>query len=752
MRRIRLYVIAAAVLVSTALALVAAQTPGSWTSPSDVTLKRVSGLPAGNHDYGGAGNIDCTPLTYRQADSDDMSTGCFSRFAGGLMDIDKQQVIYNGSDEAYPVIPPGSRQILIPWPNTGRLVSLSDVVTGGTRLGIYLNPQAQLRDNRLGLTLASRSLVAGPDKLFADNKGQPIDVNPVTLAFSPNGDWLVAETLSGSFVRINRDSLQMTPFAPWYGVTNIDHMAQTSAAISDDGRYVALLTPENSHFKVYDLNSCNGYINTWMSLPPQNCADHDYWAVVSSKFSGLTVMKHVRFLNSGLLSFEVVYNSDSSKIGTYTVSPGSPLVAPLEYLAMGDSYTSGEGAFDYLAGTDTGSNKCHLSAWSYPFLLSGAGRSVACSGAVIADVGSSSSDYRGQARGAAAVGSLDSQSVDDLLLNFTPGHLPQDYYAAHYQPHTITVSVAGNDIGFGDILKRCVMVHFGLNNNCYSSYEDRLEVLKLIDRTAPRLTDLFFKIRAAVPGVKLYVIDYPEVADPYGNCADNVRLSKSELEFAQQIIRYLDASIQSAAVKAGAGYIDISKALYGHRLCETDSSQVAMNGLTAGGDAGPIGHESYHPNALGHSLVAKSIREQTDGFNLEPQNLASGPDSGPLLDGVLRTNRPLYTLIPLQNIAVVDDRNLRVGLDGLEAGMKPNAIYNLTLDGPGGMKLGSFATDDFGNGTVVVKMPEGVSGEHFVDITGPGQSDNWLDISQALYLSPANPGINIKISNFYTVG
>src|SRR5690606_18148670 len=86
-----------------------------------------------------------------------------------------------------------------------------------------------------------------------------------------------------------------------------------------------------------------------------------------------------------------------------------PSTPQLDYLALGDSYSSGEGDIErrsngstyYLEGTDvTGDyekgipeEKCHVSNRSYPFVLQQSGavegdriQSVACSGAKRADV------------------------------------------------------------------------------------------------------------------------------------------------------------------------------------------------------------------------------------------------------------------------------------------------------------------------------------------------------------------------------
>src|SRR6185437_3010028 len=109
---------------------------------------------------------------------------------------------------------------------------------------------------------------------------------------------------------------------------------------------------------------------------------------------GLQSVRHVRFLNDGLLSFEAVTSGGGS--GSYVLAPTDGITSLTDYIGLGDSYTSGEGAFDYLEGTDTADDMCHLSARSYPLLLThdlfsaAGGHSVACSGAVISDVGNTS--------------------------------------------------------------------------------------------------------------------------------------------------------------------------------------------------------------------------------------------------------------------------------------------------------------------------------------------------------------------------
>src|SRR6266404_7242459 len=146
-----------------------------------------------------------------------------------------------------------------------------------------------------------------------------------------------------------------------------------------------------------------------------------------------------------------------------------------DYLALGDSYISGEGAFQYLQGTDTANNQCHLSLISYPLLIGqalnyDAYHSVACSGATTDDIVNASNTYSGQLVHKAPRQSYSNNEIDSVLSNFQPGYIDQLDFVKQYQPKVVTVSIGGNDIGFSDRLRSCLV-----SGTCYSTYEDRLE-------------------------------------------------------------------------------------------------------------------------------------------------------------------------------------------------------------------------------------------------------------------------------------
>ena len=483
----------------------------AWSSPTAMTIRLVGAAPDILEQPNFQSNLECTHMSYRLVGSSDVRLGCFMQTAYGLFDPDNELIIFNSTDEALPLNTYMSHQVITPWPGSLDALSLAPALTGGSYLGLYRNLLANLDDNRNLLSqLTAKSLNAPPDFMILNHDSEMMIINPQTMAFSSGGSWLVVENLSGTFVRINLATLDITYFAPSFGSSGNSSLLKSQVAVSKDGRYVAIENNSARSFKLYDLNNCqsNG------TLPFLACKSYDYWPSIESKISGLTSFRHLRFINYGLLSFVVDHNGASD---LYELAPRPAISSLIEYLALGDSYTSGEGAFNYLPGTDTGFNNCHLSINSYPLLISqqlygSGGHSVACSGAKIGDVlPIQANNYRGQASDAGQM--LETQKTN-ILSSFMPGYLPQSDFVSQYQPGVITVSIGGNDIGFADILKSCVLpkISFHLSDGvCYNTYEDRVELKNLIDRTVPKWVTLLKQISSMSSKSKIYVIGYPQI-------------------------------------------------------------------------------------------------------------------------------------------------------------------------------------------------------------------------------------------------
>src|SRR6185436_7437328 len=169
-------------------------------------------------------------------------------------------------------------------------------------------------------------------------------------------------------------TFEVLPFMNPFTYNNGDSPgAQT--AISNDGRYAMVSSRSYSLFRIFDLATCQN-IPTAVTGPAQ-CQSRNLLPFMQSQFSGYIAALQLRFTSDNIMNFYGVSNP-----GGGTVRTRATLLAPgqtqtkVTYLAMGDSFASGEGDTKggtyYEPGTDVEKNKCHLSQRSYPYLVSNA--------------------------------------------------------------------------------------------------------------------------------------------------------------------------------------------------------------------------------------------------------------------------------------------------------------------------------------------------------------------------------------------
>ncbi|TDD78030.1 SGNH/GDSL hydrolase family protein [Actinomadura darangshiensis] len=227
---------------------------------------------------------------------------------------------------------------------------------------------------------------------------------------------------------------------------------------------------------------------------------------------------------------------------------GSASAAGTNYVAMGDSYSSGTGAGDY----DPASGSCNRSANAYPNLWAAAHSTqsykfVACSGATTSTVTS------GQ------LGALSSSTT------------------------LVSISVGGNDAGFADVMQTCVL---SSDSACKSKVAEAESVMT---NTLPgRLDSLYSKIGAKAPSARVVVLGYPRLYKIVSVCVGLSNTKRTALNGAADT---LDGVVSKAAGRAGFTWSDVRDEFSGHELCSGDDW---LNAVTI-----PIG-SSYHPTALGH--------------------------------------------------------------------------------------------------------------------------------------------------------
>lgn len=731
-----------------AAALSAGDMPASWASPSGSTLRSLGTLPAdGEARLAFEDNLECAKASYRLNGTAITQKGCFASTAFGSLDVENELLNFDGDEKtAVPLLPYGPHEVLLAWPGTSSMLAINPSASEGAYLSLYRDALGASEDqhNIIGQVVAKK-MTRPADVPLLDPAGRKLIVNFNSIAFSNNGSWLVVESMSGLFYRIGLSSLEARPFAPSFANFGAGY-TQSQVAVSSSGDYVAIANSGAHSLRVYDLTTCSGpYTENTI------CPSYDYWPFVGTKAADWQHPVHLRFLNEDILSFT---NTVSSGQTTYQLAPFNTGFALMDYLALGDSYASGEGAFSYKSETDTESNNCHASSRAYPLLLSKklyskfSGNTVACSGARISDI-FSNPDYRGQVQDGNALNVRPKVEVQKYLTDFAAGYLPQSTFISHYQPGVITVSIGGNDIGFGNILKLCVAPHINPHvtnaNACFNTYEDRLELAELIDSQVGRYTKLFQYLHRNSPGSRIYTIGYPLIAVDTGSCAVNVHLNTGELALSIDVTKHLNLAMATAAKAAGVDYVDIENALAGHRLCEVRSDLVAVNGVTAGNDGGLavslaghpftvdfLGRESFHPNAYGQELMEQAIYERTGRFQQATPSPVTAPPATAPTDAILKapkSGRPTVRRLPVDlspHQSVKKGTSIPIKINGNAHGLKPKSRYVVKMHQPGNVtQIGVIVSD--GAGDLNAELPiDGNSelGSHEISVDGADQLGN----------------------------
>lgn len=651
----------------------------------------------------------------------------------------------NGFGKAYPI---GnqvlSRAFLRPVPNQESMLLIwGDPIYPGVDISLYKNFFQHLHFNNL---LQRFDLSDSPDLNFHYSSGQNIPFNYGTISFSASGQYFVADVPYKGFVRVNLATLSITPFAKTLILINGYGLNTAPTAIDNSGRYATVAYGAFSgwgdpYFQIIDVDACNSVMATSPNTPMTiNCPTADDTASIKQGINGFKYINGIAFANETTLLADV--KTADGSMNRYSITPSGAVPRLEDYLAMGDSYISGEGAFAYRDGTDTNENKCHQSTLSYPYLIGETFESfasVACSGALIDNVIGANDGNTAQLQDHRQSTVAERQ---DAQITHMPGYDSQETFITQDNPQAVTISIGGNDVGFKDILTRCI-VPFNAGTStaqtCYQTYEDRLELLNTIDEQFNRLVQTYQNLKGADPTRRVYVIGYPQIVSATGSCGLNVRLNGTERVFANQLIDYLDSVIEKASARAGVMYVNTQQSLDGHKLCQDGIK--AVNGLTAGDDKLILGNESYHPNALGHQLLEATIMSATDGLKVPMPSADTAievqkpTDSLPILQ-LPKTNRAINEVLNAGQdiLGVVAGSSLDPTLSKFNDILAPNTLFDAVLHSDP-TDLGMYRTDANGMLTSGVAIPAGTpAGFHTLHFYGKDIAGNAIDIQQTVYV------------------
>jgi lysophospholipase L1-like esterase len=224
-----------------------------------------------------------------------------------------------------------------------------------------------------------------------------------------------------------------------------------------------------------------------------------------------------------------------------------------DYVALGDSYSSGVGAGSYTSA----SGSCDISTNAYPYLW---------------DAANSPSSFTDNACSGATTSTVESSQLSGLDSTTT----------------LVSLTVGGNDVGFSSVMETCILDGTSACESAVATAESEAE-----NDLPAKLDTLYSEIQADAPNAHVVVIGYPEFYDlnASSGCVGLSTDSRSAIDGGADT---LDNVISAEVAKySGFSYVDVRPYFSGHEICDSSSWLHSFNILDT--------TESYHPTATGQA-------------------------------------------------------------------------------------------------------------------------------------------------------
>jgi len=303
----------------------------------------------------------------------------------------------------------------------------------------------------------------------------------------------------------------------------------------------------------------------------------------------------------------------------------------LNYVALGDSYSSGEGNRPFQDGTAGGGNHCHRSNKAYPYSIASryetkAPQFYACSGA----------------------------ETKHILTDERYGEQPQiDRPGVDETANLVTVTIGGNDADFSDVIKACVKQRWTAaatstvgavgrwlgfldpDPSCSNSESFRADVRAKIESVYDEATATYKELRAQTDAEHTSIIaaDYPKLFPTTEEAQKCKGLRPFLTPEVQDWMNFetgvLTAQLTIAAQTAGVNKITVDDYFEGHGVCGNNGAWI--NGVSPSSAWWPVLVGSFHPNADGHSLGYGAAFNDyiANATDLTPEGLPANPDPIP---------------------------------------------------------------------------------------------------------------------------
>lgn len=270
-------------------------------------------------------------------------------------------------------------------------------------------------------------------------------------------------------------------------------------------------------------------------------------------------------------------------------------VTPPEYVSLGDSYTAGTGIKPQA--TKFVPDGCRQSLVNYPHLVArqlafAAFADASCGGAQVKDM--SGPQDTGDGVNAPQLDRLDDETL------------------------YVTLSVGGNDTGFGDVVETCLRNIDPNANPCVEKYasdgsnqlvENAVNLREGVEQTVA-------SIKQRAPRAQVVIVGYPQLLPPGARgCGRDVGVTPADAVVINLWLRALNSTLQKAALSTGSEYVDLYGPSAGHDACKPRGERWMEPG------SGTDGADSFHPNEAGQQAAAQAVSDVIERL--------SGPVSEP---------------------------------------------------------------------------------------------------------------------------
>ena len=317
------------------------------------------------------------------------------------------------------------------------------------------------------------------------------------------------------------------------------------------------------------------------------------------------------------------------------------------YLALGDSFSAGEGLPPYRPGSGDAPKACHQSANAYARRMRFSPPRLpdfrACSGARLADIKAGVTNLR----------------------RAHHGHTQLDKPPAADRVGLITITISGNDMEFSEVLKHCAWESHCVKKS--ASFTNGVPVSTWartrLSAIGEGLDALFKGLRSDFPEARIIVMGYPDLFAENGSSLGGADLacafvgSRWAADERRDLLRIetaLNDRIRARAVAHQLEYVSMESTFLLHEPCGRSGEWVRFVSTNLRSGLGDIRRLAdpgiFHPTSAGQSAMARMIaceflvhRARVRRIPGGPPITLAGPSSIPGTRGDLSFTRCVHS-------------------------------------------------------------------------------------------------------------